>query len=544
MRTINLIQGSNEWKAHRANHFNASDSPAMMGCSPYTSRSELLRKLHSGIDNEVSPATQRIFDDGHRFEALARPLAEAIIEDDLYPVTGVNGKYSASFDGLNLTEDVAFEHKTLNDDIRAAFQNMDDQGRNLPLVYRVQMEHQCLVSGCSKVLFMATRWNGEELLEEEHCWYVPDPDLRAKIVAGWAQFESDLKDYTPTAIAEPAATGKAPETLPALRIEVTGMVTASNLAEFKETALTAIRSVNRSLASDQDFADAEVSVKWCSEVESRLAAAKEHALSQTASIDQLFKAIDDISAEARKVRLELDKLVKTRKEQIRLDMVSEAKRKFDGHMEALNNRIGKPLMPKVQEDFAGVIKGKRTITSLRDAVDTELARIKILANEIADGIAVNLRTIEASEHKHLFPDLSALVQKSPDDLGAVMEQRIAKFKQDQEAARQNALRLEQEKQAREAEAAAKTAEVLQQVAQTPPVVAAAPVAQPDSLEMMRLGEINARLSPINLTAEGLAWLGFAHIATDRSAKLYRASDFPRICQKLIKHIENNVLLPA
>ena len=63
--------------------------------------------------------------------------------------------------------------------------------------------------------------------------------------------------------------GRAPEMLPALRIEVTGKVTASNLAEFKQTALAAIGSVNRDLRTDADFADAEKAVKWCGEVESR-----------------------------------------------------------------------------------------------------------------------------------------------------------------------------------------------------------------------------------------------------------------------------------
>ena len=45
MHTHHLIAGTAEWHAHRARHFNASDAPAMLGCSPYTSRTELLRKL-------------------------------------------------------------------------------------------------------------------------------------------------------------------------------------------------------------------------------------------------------------------------------------------------------------------------------------------------------------------------------------------------------------------------------------------------------------------------------------------------------------------
>ncbi|MFY9184427.1 MAG: YqaJ viral recombinase family protein [Limnohabitans sp.] len=553
MKTIDLIQGTPEWHAHRATHFNASDAPAMMGCG-LKSRTELLAELHTAIKPDVSQYVQeRVFDPGHRFEALARPLAEKIIGEDLYPVTGVNGEYSASFDGLTLMEDVAFEHKTLNDALRAAFDDMEIvqpehgerfyNGRTLPLMYRVQMEHQALVSGCERILFMASEWDADDkLIAERHCWYKPDPELRAKIVAGWAQLAEDLKVYTPAPMAEPAPTGKAPETLPALRIEVTGAVTASNLAAFKETALSAIRSVNRDLKTDQDFADADASVKWCGDVESRLAAAKEHALSQTASIDALFKAIDDISAEARKVRLDLEKLVKARKDQIRMEIVSEAVAKGNEHMRTLNERIGKPLMPAVPADYAGVIKGKRSITSLRDAVDTELARVKIAANEIADRITLNLRAIEAAEHGHLFPDLAGLTLKNPDDLAAVIDQRVAKYKKDQD------------------EAASKAAAVVQQAS----AAAQAPIAQAvtdaivggtgiarvdaghvtridpaqihDTGERIKLGDINARLAPIALTADGLAQLGFVHVATDKSAKLYRESDFPAICAALVKHI--------
>lgn len=551
MKTIDLIQGTPEWHAHRATHFNASDAPAMMGCG-LKSRTELLAELHTAIKPDVSQYVQeRVFDPGHRFEALARPLAEKIIGEELYPVTGVSGEYSASFDGLTVMEDVAFEHKTLNETLRAAFDEIDTMapeyretasaGRILPLMYRVQMEHQALVSDCESVLFMASEWDADDkLIAERHCWYKPDPELRAKIVAGWAQLAQDLKTYTPAPMAEPAPTGKAPETLPALRIEVTGAVTASNLAAFKETALSAIRSVNRDLKTDQDFADADASVKWCSDVESRLAAAKEHALSQTASIDALFKAIDDISAEARKVRLDLEKLVKARKDQIRMEIVSEAVTKGNDHMRVLNERIGKPLMPNVPADYAGVIKGKRSITSLRDAVDTELARVKIAANEIADRITLNLRAIEAAEHDHLFPDLAGLTLKNPDDLAAVIDQRVAKFKKDQD------------------EVAAKAADVVQQAAAQAPIaqvmadaivggtgiarVAAGQVTRidPDQVrdtgERIKLGDINARLAPIALTADGLAQLGFAHVATDKSAKLYRESDFPAICAALVKHI--------
>src|SRR5690606_27899364 len=120
--------------------------------------------------------------------------------------------------------------------------------------------------------------------------------------------------YQPEEAAPAPVVGRAPDQLPSLHIEVTGMVTASNLAEFKASAMAVLGSINRDLQTDEDFADAEQTVKWCKGVEERLDAAKSHALSQTASIDELFRTIDSVSAEARRIRLELDKLVTREKE--------------------------------------------------------------------------------------------------------------------------------------------------------------------------------------------------------------------------------------
>jgi hypothetical protein len=44
------------------------------------------------------------------------------------------------------------------------------------------------------------------------------------------------------------------------------------------------------------------------------------------------------------------------------------------------------------------------------------------------------------------------------------------------------------------------------------------------------------LAPIAITADGLKSLGFEHVATDKAAKLFLESDFPRICDQLIRVI--------
>src|SRR5690606_25602062 len=53
------------------------------------------------------------------------------------------------------------------------------------------------------------------------------------LIAGWKQFEADVAAYQPEEAAPAPVVGRAPDQLPSLHIEVTGMVTASNLAEFK-----------------------------------------------------------------------------------------------------------------------------------------------------------------------------------------------------------------------------------------------------------------------------------------------------------------------
>ncbi len=55
---------------------------------------------------------------------------------------------------------------------------------------------------------------------------------------------------------------------------------------------------------------------------------------------------------------------------------------------------------------------------------------------------------------------------------------------------------------------------------------------------LRLGVINERLSPIQVTAEGLRTLGFEHAAKDRAAVLFHEHDFPLILAALAKHINS------
>lgn len=435
MEQHDLIQGTPEWHQYRATHHNASDAPAMMGCGPYKSRTQLMDEMVTGITPEVDDATQRRFDDGHRFEDLARPLAEKIIGKRLYRVTGSEGKLSASFDGLTADDEEAFEHKSLNDEIRACFDVEGNTITDLPLVYRVQMEQQSAVSGCKRVLFMASKFNAnDELIEERHCWYYPDMVLREQIIAGWAQLETDLKTHQPTiAAAKPKA--EAIQALPSVFVQATGMVTASNLTEFKEAATTFIANIKTELVTDQDFADAESTVKFCKDAEGNLEATKASVLAQMSTVDEVVRTLDHIATQLRDKRLTLDKLVKSEKEARKLAIVSKAANDYTSYIDALEAKT-KPIRLNVNgPSFAEAIKGLKSLASMQEKVDTALRDAKFAADTAAKDVRAKLTWCKehAAGQSALFPDLQALMAKPMEDFTLTITSRIEKQKADEAA---------------------------------------------------------------------------------------------------------------
>ena len=435
MKILNLIQGSPEWHATRATRFTASEAPAMMGVSKYQTRTQLLDQKATGLVPEVDEYQQRIFDKGHAAEAAARPIAERIIGEDLYPVTceDDDGRLLASMDGLTMLEDAGFEHKLWNEKLAEQV-----KAGNLEPHYTVQMDQQMLVSGAEKILFMCSDGT------EENCvwmWYERNEKAIKALIAGWAQFEQDLSNHKPAEPEAPKAEGKAPDALPALSVQVQGMVTASNLKEFEASARATLESINTDLQTDTDFADAEKAVKFCKDVEKRLAGAKENVLGQMQTVDEVVKTIDRISEETRQLRLKLDKAVKEQKEARKLQILNDARAKWDAFMSGLHGSLSKeadglPVMLNCSNaDFAGAMKGKKTISSLQSACDDELARAKIEANETAELVRGNIQQLNehAADYKFLFRDFGQICMKPADDFAAVVKVRIADYLAEQEA---------------------------------------------------------------------------------------------------------------
>lgn len=439
MEILNVEQGTPEWLAIRAKHFTASEAPAMLGLSKYKSRDQLLREKATGIAEDVDAAKQRLFDAGHAAEDAARPIVEAMIGEYLFPATGtliVEGlPLLASFDGINMAEDTCWENKLYRADLA-----QDIEAGEIDNLYWPQLEQQLLVSGADRVYFTASDGTEEKTMG---LWYVSVQSRRQRIIAGWKQFAEDLANYKPVEVI-PAAVAAPTEGFGALVLQVEGRVVACNIDAFRAGASAFLNRLPKpeELNSDQDFANAESAAKACSEAESKIKSAKDAGLAQMNEVETVFRVADQIVAEIKAARIALEKSVEIRKASIRSEIVQSGKDRLAEHIAGLNKRLGRAQMPAINADFLAAIKGKRTVESLRNAVDTTLANAKITANEIADKIQINIATLdENKEFAFLFNDVATLVMKAPDDLANVIKLRIA----DHHAEQQRRLDAERER---------------------------------------------------------------------------------------------------
>lgn len=451
MQTFNLVQGEKDWHEFRAKHFGASEAAAMLGLSKQLSRNDLLLFKKTGKSKEYSDWVQaNILDYGHEVEALARELLESELGDELYPVTCSDGMFlSASCDGLTIDGHIAFEHKQIS----AELTDFIVANNTLPDTHMPQCQQILLVTGAQKVIFVCSdgTYTNRYVVE-----IFPDQQWFDRISAGWSQFAKDLADFVPREIAEkpePAAIMQ----LPALSIQIKGEVTVSNLPEFKQAAETFISSIKTDLATDDDFANAEATVKFCDETEKKLESAKAAAIGQTESIDELMRTIDFIKEQIRTKRLTLEKLVKTQKESIKTKIIDDAYKVCAEHQSSIAaefNRLNFAALANLsRQSFETACKNKRTLASLHNAVDTEVAAIKIKLDDLARVIRKNIAHLP--EDLSLFRDLQSIVTKPEDDFKLLVESRLAEQKRKEEEAAQRAIA--ESKAREEAEAARQAA---------------------------------------------------------------------------------------
>ncbi|WP_187984667.1 lambda-exonuclease family protein [Vibrio metschnikovii] len=449
----NVQQGTESWHALRDTvDFTASEVSAALGCSPYKTRDQLMHEKATGIKPEISGYQEKIFADGHRFEEMARPILEGKLGEELYPAT-ITGECEgltllASLDGLTMDGDVAFEHKSPNSKLIAkiAEQSLDTH-------YVVQMEQQLILSGAALCKFIASDGTEQNWHEMD---YRPDEAVQSWMISGLKQFKSDLAEYKQklasgeiTQESKPVVTAEVIQDLPAVTYKMNGLAIISNLDEYKAKALELVEQSKKKLETDQDFANAESMVKVFKSAEDKLGLMSQQVLGEVESIDSFVKDLGFISENIRQARLALDKQVKSRKEEIKTELVLSAKNEVQQLINEASTKYNAPF--NVKFDFAAAIKGKRNIESMQSAINDELAKAKVALSELKDGVQVNLDTInQHGEHRFLFNDWAQIAFKAPEDFATLVKLRIAEHKD----AEEKRLQAERERIRKEEEAKA------------------------------------------------------------------------------------------
>jgi hypothetical protein len=264
----------------------------------------------------------------------------------------------------------------------------------------------------------------------QFAWYESDPTIRQTLVENWQRFAIDLAKYQPSA-AQPEPVASPISQLPALVVELEGRVVSTNLARFMGAADALVCAIKTNLESDQDFADAEATVKFCKQAEDRLDLVKKQALAQTADIEEIFRVMDNLKEKLRSTRLALDKQIKARKEQVRAELVAEFHRQLIAHVDALNAGNSAHWQGYPPTALLGdAIKGLKSLSSCRNALEGKCSELRTELSITACTLARNRATLKREDRDwySLFPDFGEVGAKNAEDFDALAELRIRKHR--------------------------------------------------------------------------------------------------------------------
>jgi putative phage-type endonuclease len=175
---VQLQQGSPEWLEHRKRYRNASETPAVLGVSPWVTPYQLWMLRTGRAKASVNAAMAR----GSELEPAARAAYEALTGLVMQPLVLVDGQYSASLDGMTLDGSLILEIKCpVKGQASELWARV--QAGELPEHYAWQVEHQLMVSGAARAhVYVFDGANGV-LLER-----LPAPSRWARIQAAWDEF--------------------------------------------------------------------------------------------------------------------------------------------------------------------------------------------------------------------------------------------------------------------------------------------------------------------------------------------------------------------
>ncbi len=182
-----LIQGSPEWHEHRAKYRNASETPAVMGVSPWQTPYDLwLVKTGRKVIEETAPMRH-----GTAMEPEARAAYEERTGAVLQPLVMQDGLYSASLDGVTLEGDLILEVKCPFR-LKQSKLWIEASSGQVPSHYMAQIQHQLMVSkAVTADLWVYADGHGLIISIER------DEAMMAQICEAWDLFQPYLESDTP-----------------------------------------------------------------------------------------------------------------------------------------------------------------------------------------------------------------------------------------------------------------------------------------------------------------------------------------------------------
>lgn len=185
MKKINLIQGTEEWKAYRREKIGASDCPAIMGCG-YVTAHQLWKQKVTGAEQFVTPSMQR----GSDLEAEARAKINEGMEHKFEPAVYECEEFPfmiASLDGVGDILQV-IEIKCPSEGIFKEFQAYG----TIPDAWFWQVQHQMAVTGSESVRIFA--YNGVILASQT---VERDETAISDLIAKETAFYKCMCEFTP-----------------------------------------------------------------------------------------------------------------------------------------------------------------------------------------------------------------------------------------------------------------------------------------------------------------------------------------------------------
>jgi len=189
---LRMVQGSPQWDEHRRAHRNASETPAVLGVSPWITPYQLWLQRSGRAEPAVNWPMQR----GQHLEPAARAAYEQLTGLIMEPLVLVDGEYSASLDGMTLDGSLILE-------IKIPMKGRDSelwqqvQSGALPEHVAAQVDHQMMVAGapCAHVYVFDGR---QGILIER----TPQPERWKTIRHAWDAFMELIRTDQPPLLTE------------------------------------------------------------------------------------------------------------------------------------------------------------------------------------------------------------------------------------------------------------------------------------------------------------------------------------------------------